>query len=745
MLLLSTGLMACLIGLGLLSWFNSRELSSTIENASESIHTVVNESATNAKQLVKECRSLEGLIVTSDSDAEAERANTISALSETACKLMDLRIDNTKFLSDACVKSANVRKAVDGFWHSNLEELGEDVGEWAQDSDPWDDRAELEDFVAGLSSSAGVDFYAIVALNEPLKGSVLASNKSELYDLNLAETALFLASTRSNRIAKGYDRIAGNLTLGASAFIKNEKGKDIALLITGYSLDGAALRFLAEDARASLALYLPDSSGSFKLEHSTVTNANGELASNVPLPPQVVTDFRDRMASARSNAVDGAIVPSAIRGDFRKVETVSTGDLHYTGAYQAILTEDGEIGGILFVARDATKSIDKSEQIQKGTATALAKADEIENAWGNTNGNDAEKAESSLDKAIQVADESQSILARTVRIMFIGIAVALILGIAFSWHVTRSITTPLSKISETLSQSAARVRGSADQVTNSSRSVAVGSNEQAASLEETSASLEEMGSMTSRNAEDVQIAKATAGETRKSADDGAQQMKSLLTAMESIKNASEDVTKILKTIDEIAFQTNILALNAAVEAARAGEAGAGFAVVAEEVRNLALRCAQAAQETAEKIEDSVEKSHQGAQLSANVAESFDKIQNNVVELDQIVEQIASASQEQNRGINQVGVAVSQMDKVTQGNAANAEESAATAEELTNEARALKDAVESLEQLVGNTSSSNETHPPAPAAHPSSSIEGLEPFMDSSKRERQTATFNTSEW
>jgi methyl-accepting chemotaxis protein len=214
-----------------------------------------------------------------------------------------------------------------------------------------------------------------------------------------------------------------------------------------------------------------------------------------------------------------------------------------------------------------------------------------------------------------------------------------------------------------------------------------------------------MSSMTKRNADHAQIAKETAVHTRQSADAGAAQMKTLLTAMDSIKAASEEVTKILKNIDEIAFQTNILALNAAVEAARAGEAGAGFAVVADEVRNLAQRCAFAAKETAMKIEDNVKRSQQGAQLSADVARSFSEIQTQVHQLDQLVAEIASASQEQSQGISQVNTAVIQMDQVTQTNAASAEESASASEELNGQAESLKDAVASLRQLVGDSGQS----------------------------------------
>jgi methyl-accepting chemotaxis protein len=270
------------------------------------------------------------------------------------------------------------------------------------------------------------------------------------------------------------------------------------------------------------------------------------------------------------------------------------------------------------------------------------------------------------------------------------------------WWIARSITRPIRSIAVELSDGADQVAAASGQVSGSGQSLAEGASEQAASLEETSASLEELASMTRRNAEHADGAKVLAADTRRAADTGAADMQQMSAAMADLQKASASVAKIVKTIDEIAFQTNILALNAAVEAARAGEAGAGFAVVADEVRNLAQRSASAAKETTITIEESVRMSERGVALSGKVVDGFSEILSKARRVDEIVAEIATASREQSDGISQINTAVSQMDKVTQSNASSAEESAAAAEEMNSQAAVLKGCVQELLGLVNGT-------------------------------------------
>jgi methyl-accepting chemotaxis protein len=297
--------------------------------------------------------------------------------------------------------------------------------------------------------------------------------------------------------------------------------------------------------------------------------------------------------------------------------------------------------------------------------------------------------------------KSAASLLRENRWLSLGTAVVIVvvfIALAF-WLVRRLVSRPLEQVMAELNAASEEVHSASTQLLGSSHSLADGASEQAASLEETSSSLEEMASMTKRNAETAGKVKKLGREAHQAGDLGVQDMTAMAAAMDDIKCSSHDIAKIIKTIDEIAFQTNILALNAAVEAARAGEAGAGFAVVADEVRRLAQRCAQAAKETAGKIEDAVHKSAKGADISAKVAKSLQEIVGKARQVDELAGEVAAASQEQSQGIVQVNTAVTEMDKVTQSNAASAEESASAAEEMTAQAEALKEAVAELLCLV----------------------------------------------
>jgi methyl-accepting chemotaxis protein len=279
----------------------------------------------------------------------------------------------------------------------------------------------------------------------------------------------------------------------------------------------------------------------------------------------------------------------------------------------------------------------------------------------------------------------------------------LMLMLGFSYWIFRSITLPLKRAISGLSEGADHVKTASEQISTASQTLAEGSSEQAASIEETSSSLEEMSSMTKQNADNAKQANSLMGEAKQAVGTANESMGQLTEAMVEITKASEETSKIIKTIDEIAFQTNLLALNAAVEAARAGEAGAGFAVVADEVRNLAMRAADAAKNTASLIEGTVKKVKDGSGLVSRTNEGFKKVADSSAKAADLVAEISAASSEQAQGIGQINTAVTELDKVTQQNAANAEESASASEEMSTQAETMKGMVNELQSIVGGSS------------------------------------------
>ena len=287
----------------------------------------------------------------------------------------------------------------------------------------------------------------------------------------------------------------------------------------------------------------------------------------------------------------------------------------------------------------------------------------------------------------------------TVMVLMITAALAAVSGLGIAVLMTRGITKPINAIIEGLSEGSNQVASASSQVSSSSQSMAEGASEQAASIEETSSSMEEMSSMTKRNAQNAGQADNLMQDVNKVVATANQSMDHLTESMEDISKASEETSKIIRTIDEIAFQTNLLALNAAVEAARAGEAGAGFAVVADEVRKLALRASDAAKNTASLIEGTLKKVKDGTELVTVTNKAFKKVAESSAKIGHIVSEIAEASKEQSSGIEQVNIAITEMDKVVQQNAANAEESASASEEMNAQAEQLREYVGDLVILI----------------------------------------------
>jgi methyl-accepting chemotaxis protein len=272
-------------------------------------------------------------------------------------------------------------------------------------------------------------------------------------------------------------------------------------------------------------------------------------------------------------------------------------------------------------------------------------------------------------------------------------------GCAQGW-VIRDISRRLRRSTAELAQSARDMSGAAAQVASSSDAMAQGASEQAASLEETAASSDQIRAMAAKNTQTSSAAAGLAHESERKVMETHQVLDGMVLAIADINASSKKVSRIIKVIDEIAFQTNILALNAAVEAARAGEAGLGFAVVADEVRNLAQRCAQAAKDTAALIEESVARTAEGKDKVDRAAGVIQGITADARQVKTLVDEVNCASQEQTLGIEQIAKAIAQMERVTQSTAAGAEEGAAAAQQLRAQTESLKHVVEQLTEMVG---------------------------------------------
>lgn len=304
------------------------------------------------------------------------------------------------------------------------------------------------------------------------------------------------------------------------------------------------------------------------------------------------------------------------------------------------------------------------------------------------------------EKMMASAKENAEGKISTVRTL-VFISIGIIVGLAFvAFRIVRNLTADLRSAAAELKTGSDQMASASDQVASSSQVLAQGASEQAASLEETSAATEELSSMVSRNAENTKSASELVSKSQREFEQANTQLAEMVAAMNDIHASSDKISKIIRVIDEIAFQTNILALNAAVEAARAGEAGMGFAVVADEVRNLAQRSAQAARDTATLIEDAIRQTAVGKKHVDTVNHSIHSVSGEVTRVSELVEEVRAASEEQTRGIQQISRSVTQIRQVTQDSAASSEESAAAAEELNAQSASLRSVADRLVSMVG---------------------------------------------
>lgn len=533
--------------------------------------------------------------------------------------------------------------------------------------------------------------------------------------------------TSALKSLKGMEKVSNEIIQRLTAL--NEKvtaGRGIVFLQLKYISDEdekqkERIETLAKEAGYELSYILPTIEKMIINANNAVKNNTGEMSKNIAafsntnnilslasglslLSASLVTHINNCVYSKNMNDfnqhvsyIENLFKESGSRG--QKLQAIvskekNANELKMVNAYMSALSIVRNAfsggGGVAEKVRTSIKNGEELETLNSQMKSITAKHLKESQKDVSQAGVNQEGVVTSLNRASKMTMQIVSIIGGLIIIVTLFMAVM----------ISRSITKPINSVVEGLINSSEHVSSASGQVASASQSLAEGASEQAAGIEETSASIEEMSSMTRQNADNANQANTVMKETVRVVAEANRSMAELTKSIKEISSASEETAKIIKTIDEIAFQTNLLALNAAVEAARAGEAGAGFATVANEVRNLALRAADAAKNTSNLIEGTVKKIKIGSDIVVKTNEAFTEVATRAKKVGDLVEGITAASNEQAQGITQINKAISEMEKVVQRNAAEAEESASASEEMSSQADNLKGYINELSALVG---------------------------------------------
>ncbi|HVR72869.1 MAG TPA: methyl-accepting chemotaxis protein [Planctomycetota bacterium] len=707
-----------------------------------------------AVQLGEHFRAVQQLVSVAGSSAQEARRENLAALAGTTLRWLDRQLDSARFLTDTIVKERHVRENAVAFYQAAMDDLVlTPTMTLPEGVDPYEGHWIVRDSIDALASSLLADFYVAVGVDGEIRGKGFCSNDERLVPTDLSASVLYQGAMRQYRLTKSMDRLAGDLVLGAATFLKSDAGKDVAILVAGYRLDGSTLRFLSDDLRARLVLFLADDSENVaEARHSTLVDAEGRLVTGISVPPDIAARFHRRLLEARKSGGKGSEIDSqTIRKDLLEVREVEVGGLSYIIGYQALLSDDAKLLGILGIARDTTLAILQQDEIHTKASEAIQSVDGID-ASRREIALESQRGRQEAEVIVQGADNAKTKLSRlldtvkdftwTARASTAGaLAVALILGVVISVLGHRTITRPIRKSVWTIQDVAAgegdltkrlQVAGS-EEIEEWARAfnsfmeklqgiiASVGETTQSLSrsargLKDTSQSMSDNAGQTSSQASVVSSAAEQISRSIQAAAVGMEEMSA--TARGVARNADHaakvgagavalagatnkivsrlgdrgaEIGHVINVIGKIAEQTNLLALNAGIEAARAGTAGKGFTVVANEVKELAKETKRSSAEIADRIKGIQED-------TTNAVNAIAQITTVIKEINQIQVSIASAVEEQSSTTGETSRSIAEAAHGSARIAEGITSVATVAQDTSNGAGSTKRAASELEKM-----------------------------------------------